>query len=652
MAGNVERRGYDVEIDSVKYRFRRGEGITGFRHQKVRSQVELQEITGITGQALQSRADVRPFVQSDWSGGSRWEKPLLTAEQDNVYVISNAMDVWRKPGFVVPMNKVNTTDHSTELGSYARPFAIYLNGRYVATLGDTATDNPPNKDVYYWDDTIDGWTIQGTFDSSTIISTAESMIYNPLDEYFYWCNTANLYSFAALHTAGNSIALPAPTDTTGVFNLLYAWGSVFFYNGETLYILNDPQGTPSWTAIASDGLGPDQVTVGSSIMGGLGDMAVATSEGILYVKNLLSGGSTQPWVYRVERDQTGAYINTPVATLPANIQAVDVAWHLGSLVIACMVNAAAYNSQQGLMQVVYYHVTQDSLGVLGTTAAEDIDESPGKLLGTVGAYLLIGGHKRVWLYDGIQGGLHPIFEEALSGSISGGPWSRFAGVAKQNADGGAWLFAGRDTTAWIEDHHTVDLNTVTNFGDDTDTYSLESAYFHFGLPFEQKTIHSVDIDTELVPASQQWTVFLEADDSGSWTQVATHTGAARATYDLSSPITGYRFRYKIAFEAKTASVTPSEFRGIKFEATSGEITDAWVLELDGTESLNLENQVIDPEDIYDSLITLADSLDEFTFKYYKPNTDTEVSATARIAQVEIEQDSENEFYARAVLVGI
>ena len=72
MAGNIERRGYDVEINSVKYRFRRGENVVGLTHRKVRSQVELQEITGVSGQQLQSRADARPFSQTDWSGGSRW----------------------------------------------------------------------------------------------------------------------------------------------------------------------------------------------------------------------------------------------------------------------------------------------------------------------------------------------------------------------------------------------------------------------------------------------------------------------------------------------------------------------------------------------------------------------------------------------------
>ncbi len=197
---------------------------------------------------------------------------------------------------------------------------------------------------------------------------------------------------------------------------------------------------------------------------------------------------------------------------------------------------------------------------------------------------------------------------------------------------------------------SVEMLTVTNFGDDTDSMSLESAWFDFGHPLEDKTIVAVDIDTEKLTTNEQWTLFLRKDDDAAWTQVAAHTNEDFASYELATPITGKRFRYKLAYETKSLSTSPGAFRALKINALSGDVTQAWTVEIDATESLNLENEVIDPEDVYDDLMTLAADLDVVTFKRFKPNSDTEETYDARIARVELEEDSEGEFYARAVLV--
>lgn len=645
MSGNIDRRGYDVTVNSIKYRFRRGEGVTGLRTQMVRNQVELQEITGIQGQRLQSRSDVRPFMQTDWSGGSRWEKPLLGSDQDNVYTMSNGLDLWSRPGFIEPLNQFNTTDHSATIANQTPSQMIHI-GSSGFIAGITQITNTPNRDLYAWDSATEAWVRQASYDTSSGSFTAYAMVYNPVDSYFYWVDSGDLYSFTN-SAAGNTISLPSGGSNT-IHNLFLLDGSVGFYDGNSVYLLSDPQGTPSWTEVADDGYGIDAIASGSNWTGKRCGLAIATSEGIYYAKNVVGNGTIAAWVYRIERDSTGTYIQTPIATLPNNLMALDLAWHLGSLVIATARNAAAFNEQDGFQPIEFYHITGGSMGTLGLTSERALTESTCKFLGSLGPLLYIGGHDRIWAYDGIRGGIHPIYEEDLAGDTAYGPWLWMSPAATSGEDGGSLVFVGHQTTGWFKDVQTVDLDTVTSFGDDTDTHSLESAYFDFGLPFENKTIVSVEVDTEECGSHEQWTVFIRADDADTWTQVAAHTDTIVKSY--TTEITGKRFEYKLAYETTSAATAPAAFRALKISALSGDVSKAWVVEIDGTESANLENQVIDPEDIYDDLLTLADTMTPITFTRFKPNTDTEVSYTARVARVDLEEDAENEFYARVVLV--
>ncbi len=645
---NVERRGYDVEINSVKYRFRRGEGVTGMRHQKVRSQVELQEITGIAGQRLQSRADLRPFMQTDWAGGSRWEKPLLGGEQDNVYVSASNMSAWRRPGFLEPLNLVHEVSDSNIT---AGPFSS--NGTKTIVPGTTQLETALKDDVYEWDDATEAFTrIVGT--DMNLDVTVKSLAYDAESQEFFLFGGDGVstliggFDLAGGSTAGSSNV--GETTTTAYGDLVVHDGDVFFWDRKKVYRVYEDGGAYSEEVIANDGMG-------LSAYGGLSSAyhraLISTSEGLFYIKNVLQDGLPTPWIYRIERDATGTYISTAIATLPTGLIAFDIFWHLGSVLIACTGETRRLHGNLSLYDaanVYIFHVTNSNTGAIGSPLGDrgPLDDQPGYFLGSEREGVWIGGHKQVWYYDAVQGGLHPAY--TYSGPTFAQPIRHMA-QEEDSDDDGIYIFGGAAEYMWVKGSGGVEYDTVASFGDDTDHYTLESAYFDFGLPFEDKRIVSVDIDTEQLSANEQWTLFVEADDAGSWTQVAAHTNVDHASYTLGAPITGKRFRYKLAYETKAGSTRAGAFRGLKINAVSGDITDAWVIELDGTESLNLENEVTDPTDIYDNLASLGDTLALFTFKYYKPDSDTEVEVTARVAGVEFEHDSEGEFYARATIVG-
>lgn len=679
MSGNIERRGYDVEINSVKYRFRRGEGVKGLQTQVIRNQVELQEITGIDGVRLQSRADVRPFMQTDWSGGSRWELPLLNSDQPNVYYRARGLDLWTRPGFADPLNDLEVGDHASELAGGANYCAVPFWAPPTATIGlrrlyvvgDTTVVSSPNKDLYWW---TEGPPEEfATLSVST--GTTErpwSAVYCPEDGYVYATSGGAIRSFKLDGTAGASGTPPAD-GSLDFANLIIHEGDVFLYEGGPVYKYEDRQTSQTFTKVADDGEDIDAIVAGS----GATDhtlvkhpdvrLITSTPEGIFYVKNVYRDGGrvVVPIIYRIDRDTTGTYILDPIGQLPDNQLAVTVLWHLGSLLISTIENASIVNANttygwdrdNGDVICNFWSVTQDSISVIGSTdrsRGPDLEETSFKLLGSTGNLALIGGHKRIWVYDAARGGLHPIIEREVptnpTVTTGGSPWGHFHEV-KTSTGFPAWLFMSADEHIWMKTKDSLDRKTVTNFGDDTDFYSLESSWFDFGLPFEDKTITAIDIDTERLQTTEQWTIFLRKDDDSGWTQVAAHTDEDSASYELASPMTGQRFRYKLAYESKSAGgQSPGGFRGIKVSAMSGDVTKAWIVEIDATEFLNLENEVIDPEDVYDDLLTLAEKLDVVTFKRYKPNSDTEVTYDVRVARVDFEEDSEGEFYARVVLV--
>ena len=649
MSGNVDRRGYDISINSRNYRFRRGDQIVGLRTQVARTQVELQEITGLRqGGRLQSRADVRPFMQTDWSGGSRWERPMLTNDTDNVYVSASNIAAWRRPGFLEPLNLVHENSNSNV---YHGPLGS--SGSKVVAVGTTTIDSGLLQDVYEWDDATEDWVrISGINIGLDIF--VKSMVYDVANSRWYYFGADSVstliggFNIGGTFYAGGSNV--GDTTTTSRGELLYHDGDVFFYDEKALYRVYDNGGTYSEEVVAADGQG---FSYSGGMVSAYRRLAVSTTEGIYYVKNVLGDGQPQPWVYRVEKDSTGTYISTPIATLPRGVAAFDVAWHMGSLLIAATDEYGRLHSvpfTSGISALVF-HVTGGSLGLIGSPLGniETLDDTVGWFLGSEVAGAWLGGYKGIWYYDAIRGGLHPAYTYDKVSYTAPFRWM----VKEKDADGDEiLLFTGASADIWAKGPGAVEYDTVSSFGDDQDTYSLESAYFDFGLPFENKTITQVNVDTEQLSVNEQWTVFVEADDSGSWTQVAAHTNADYQSYTLSSPITGKRFRYKVCYETKAGSTRAGAFRGVKFDAISGEAVKVWVVELDGTEYDNLENEVTDPEDMYDDLLSLSETMTGVTFTRFKPNSGTEASYTVRVARVEFEEDNEGEFYASVVLVEV
>jgi hypothetical protein len=386
-------------------------------------------------------------------------------------------------------------------------------------------------------------------------------------------------------------------------------GTLVSYNANVMRVVDDPLGTPSFTTIANDGMGKDFLSGRSNTTPIAHNtdltLAVATSDGIFYVKNVESAGLPEAWVFRVDRDSTGTYISTPITTLPRGTVALNLMWHLGSLIItATDDHRAAFEnnvSTSGHFRVPFYHYTNPNTGLLGLPLGDALDESPLFLLGANGPDVYFGGLKRIWIYDAVRGGIHPLLEEP--GSETDSVFKGWA-LVEDSAGDTRNLFLHKDGHAISTKlvNQATDVKTVGTFGTDLVTHRLESNYIDFGLPLELKTLTNIDTYVEGTDVDIQYTVQIEVDD-GSFVTRHTTNGGFESTDISDLDLQGYKFRYSISYETKDGTLA-LPFKEIKIQATSGEFVRVWDLYIDGTYSKNIENVPQDPEAVSDTLFAL------------------------------------------------
>ena len=86
---------------------------------------------------------------------------------------------------------------------------------------------------------------------------------------------------------------------------------------------------------------------------------------------------------------------------------------------------------------------------------------------------------------------------------------------------------------------------------------------------------------------------------------------------MATPITGYKFQYRLTFstDTVTSSAEPGRVYSCGFAAMGGEMVDILQFTVDGNESMNLENNVQVPSDVYDLMATLRDTKEEIVVSH-------------------------------------
>ena len=601
--------GYDILLDGSKYRLvRTVEGTRAYRKSWQRQYVQKQFITD---EVEQSRSDQAAFYQTSWHQGSRWEKPRMTEATKNMFVISSNMNTHWRPGEITPANNHNAAEDSNLLST--TPLMTY-DGE-VWAIGSTTNVSGSNRDLYKWTPASNAF-VQQAVHSGYTGSTIWGAVPDSRNDRIFFMGGATCYQFDPDTPANGASVLATGLNMRAGSNLMIHNDRLLIWDADQLYEIEDPLGTPALSAaIANDGMGKDMLSgmdlaaAKPSIRGVTVKTAIATPDGIFYVKNVLTGDQPVPWVFRIDRDAAGNDISSPIATLPAGNMALSLGFLLGALIIATTPDwklALQNDTDAGYPRVDFYHYTSfNGLNGLGRPLGDEPDETPSAILGSEGDNLIIGSHKRIWVYSAGTGGIHPWYHDP--GGTSYGQYKARA-KALNSTDDPITLYLGRQVRLMTVQDAEIgydDPDTVVAFGDDETHYTLESGYFDFGLPMELKTLTSAYSHWgDNGSASNQYKVQLSIDDS-DWIDIQTiGLGAdpppyGRSTYAAALNYTGYKFRYKLIYETKNTVRVP--FKGIKFEATVGRMVPVWNLVLSGDQIINVDNQPQDPNAVFNSL---------------------------------------------------
>lgn len=639
---------FDLTIDSVSCRIDRNtEG--SFKERSVRAEITQNLLSQAEGSGLVSRPDQPGMYQTDWSGGAKWWKPIIKGEEQNSYFQSNHMDLWSEPGKAVPTNVVvdaaNTVlDDNCVIGVGAAG-ALY-------GIGSTVDDTAGQLDVYLWTPASDAFVKQATYNSGVNSSSAPmAMVFDPSDGYFYIIAADDdIERFNPTTAAENANWIVAGFTSYAGANIFLHNGYLMFYSGDQIYTVT--KATPAVTSVFNDGMGKEFLSdisyAGTAPLFRENiHLAVATPEGLYYVKNTRQGGQPQAWVFRVDLDAAGNWLGNPIATLPVGSVALSIAYHLGSIVISASPNWRAVVLNDTIeAEVILYHITQGSMGALGSVLGGRLvlDETPYALIGADGAQLFIGGHKRLWIYDGIAGGLHTPW--AWGTELAHGPYVAMAFVL-DSAGVSSMIFIGKDRIARIKTEQNLDPDIVTAFGDDETHYTVESNYFDLGLPMEIKEITkvAVSVDAAATSSAQEWTVQISTDDV-AFADVLTHS--ATAQYGEGSVAAGVHrgrlFRYRLIYQTKVA--VKRAFRALLVTANAGQMVREWDFIIDGSSLKNLENKPLRPA-AFAELMRATSAKEEaitavINYQDNDPSANTGETVTVKVMFCEIVKDKPDE----------
>lgn len=605
---------YDVIVGGYKLKVaRREEG--GYRRTFERREIQQQLISQSETPAIQSRSDRAALYQSSWSGGATWWKPLVTPSQVNTYFRAGFIDAWSEPGILRAVNSVAEETSTTKYLDGAKMAFDDLGDIYM--VGDTENVSAGSKDVYKWDPTTETFVQETGYHAGAILNSKyHSLIFDSSDGYFYVADSSSgqINRFNPSTSAQDNNYVDTTVQTrSGAAILQVPNGGLMFYDGEKVWDIN--KSGPSITEVFDDGLGPD-MSFGGFSPGSpnaydwlMTEKAVATPEGIYYIKNVFQAGRPVCHVFRVERNAAGSWLGYPIATLPPGEYGMDIVNHLGSLVISAANDLEELSQGGGHVPVTLYGVSQSGLNVIGKPLGDAVtpDETPYRFLTAEGSLLFFGGHKRLWVYDGARGGVHVVFEWPTTSTYLG--VLSMAAHEQVNGDKVNIVFMQNSITTHAVLHWETRLfnspNEVNALDDVDNTNNLESNYFDFGMPMEEKELTKVEVLHDAIDSQgrQRWTVQIAADD-GAWTTVL-ESDTANSTYgsaDLSGT-TGRRFRYRLIY--KTTTVDRVALRALKISATSGEQVQQWDLLIDGSEILNVDNEVQDEQTFYDNMVTLG-----------------------------------------------
>jgi hypothetical protein len=266
----------------------------------------------------------------------------------------------------------------------------------------------------------------------------------------------------------------------------------------------------------------------------------------------------------------GDSYGTEVARLPGF--SVDCVWYASGVLLI-----AGTSSTTGINERVIYYIRGTEFGSFGIIR-QDEDFTDGKLITSTDASRMdrtfflapTGSAANSWTLFTI---------DLLTGAIFGGP--EFTSVVDPNS---VVDFLGR--TFVSENKGSTNTQTYRTASTYASTGSLYTSVHDFDIG-EEKTLMSLRLATEPLPANTSVEVSYQKDQDGTWTSAGTFDtdGGTSTTFRIStsaSPIKFKNLQLKITLNTTDSSVTPV-VRSIQVRCTPSEYIKEWDLVLDITD---------------------------------------------------------------------
>ena len=644
----------------------------------------MSQTQDILGGGLKSRPDIVEFLQDSWMQGSLFEKPKINTQNIAAYFDASHVDAVSVPGSVMPGRKV-LTDAGLSINDAQ---SIIFEAEHV---GDGAGMVTLGASYWYlagWDGAFNVWTevdpiLVGTVPASAdliaVTATRANAGTPTADEIIYaWFDNGVVVEFYTTNEGGswayNSFTPTLATAETLTFDVTTGLqGSAIWSDYDYLYIYNGDRiarfQTDDFTSsgdnnnvLINDGDGPDvfqPVQTGTPLIHKNHQVrAIDTSEGIFYMKNTVKQGKVVCKAYRVDRDASGEYINYPLGTLPDGVTGINMTYHLSSVLISGVTNYRRAMLNQEYTPVTLYHITDSSTGAVGTPLGPEIqDDLPIHWCGADGETVFLGGTIRIYEYDPRLGAIHPIYKWTDADVVGdGGGFYRMVTVEAAGASAGTgYLFQSSGGANNAQPWQLLLCDGEWANGPQVDDSYLESLYFDFGVPMEEKTVYELFYDIDDFRTGESIVVKVSAD-GGAYSTVKTITEGVDDDTDrieISGPA-GYKFQYRIEFSDDDAQSTDpvTKLRAIGFAAFAGEMENILQFTINGWESINLENEVQSPKDVYDFFDALRETSTAITVThtYGSLDADDVDTNTYRIANVTVRKDSPAESLIDVTLV--
>jgi len=628
---------------AFQFRLVRGEG--SYSKVTQRSNLPFNQSEEHQGK-FNTRQDIRTMWQTSWGGGALWYQPQISEASIDTFFDSTNMDTVSEPGNVLarpPVTAENVANNSNiNVGLQTDIGTIYF-----------FEDNGTDQGLINW---ASGTPALLTNDFTVDNVDPVAMAWDAANDTVVALFADAKLAYVTPDSAGGLILdLAASVTVNYGANVFFHFGRLLVWDGDKLWEISDPYGTPaignSGLPIYDDGMGPDAL---SNISFASSDQpipewgchtAVSSNEGVWIAKNVEQEGKPTATLTRVDRNTQGTNIGNPVATLPIGKAVLDLSYHLGSVMMSTssdMVRVFGNDlSSYGHIPIDIHFFTENTgLGTVGSPlGGPDPDDTVFTFMGAQADRMFIGGMNNVYVYDAVRGGLHP--------------WAKETGSTNTFTNVFSTLDGSTEIYLYTRNRDTNFYKQATAFtSDTTDDHTLESNWFDFNIPSEQKTVTHITLITDGIGTNETVTVELQDQEEGGWVTQGIWTSADNNTtkkrVTTASQQTGYRFKYRLTWDISSGTATPpTRIKGITFHAIEGEMVTQWRLQIDGKEFRSIENQVLRSEDVRSALETYA--ADQTVIVYSDEFRETATTHNVKVEAVQIEGETPEEFVATVVL---